>query len=228
MNLTARPLVVAHRAGNHLHLLKAAEEAGADYVEADIWSYQGALEVRHLKTMGPVPLLWDRWKLVPKGRPRLRIEALLAAAAPSTRLMLDLKGREPLLPAAIAETMAALAPGRPYAVCSQNWEMLEEFRHYEDVQVFHSIGNQTQLEVAWPLLRWHDRHAVSIHARLLSRSAVSALKEKALLVVTWPINTAEAKERVLGWGVDGFTTDSLPLLRETVAARLSAPAGLAR
>jgi glycerophosphoryl diester phosphodiesterase len=225
VNGFARPLVVAHRAGNHLHLLKEAENAGADFVEADIWWYGGALEVRHLKTMGPVPLLWDRWKLVPRSWPRLRLEQLLAAAAPGTRLMMDLKGRHPLLTTALAETMAHLAPGRPFAVCSQNWAMLEEFRRHEDAQVFHSIGNQRQLEVAWPRLRWHDEHAVSIHARLLNASVVEALREKASLVITWPINTAAARERVLGWGVDGFTTDSIALLRETVAARPGTPAG---
>jgi glycerophosphoryl diester phosphodiesterase len=108
-----RPLVIAHRAGNDIPLLRLAEESGADLVEADIWWYRGALEARHLKTMGPVPLLWDRWKLTGRWRPRLKLPELARATAPGTHLFLDLKGRHPLLPELVVEAMADAAPGRP-------------------------------------------------------------------------------------------------------------------
>jgi glycerophosphoryl diester phosphodiesterase len=42
-------LVVAHRAGNDLARLRAALDAGADLVEADIHAFRGRLEVRHHK-----------------------------------------------------------------------------------------------------------------------------------------------------------------------------------
>lgn len=215
-----RPLVIAHRAGNELGLLRAAEDAGTDLVEADVWWYRGALEVRHSKTMGPVPLLWDRWTLRGRWQPRLRLPELVAATAPGTHLFLDLKGRHPLLPGLVVEAMAELAPGRPYSVCSRNWDLLEEFRHYPAVAVYHSVGTTDELATVWPRLTWHDQHAISIHARLLDQGVVRALKEKASRVVTWPINTAAARDRVVGLGIDGIITDSLALARETIATRL--------
>lgn len=217
----ARPIAIAHRAGNEITALKAAEAAGADLVEADVWFYRGAIEVRHLKTMGPVPLLWDRWKLVPASVPRLYLPELLRAAAPATELLFDLKGVDPLLPEVLMETVDDISPGRPFTVCSQSWDLLESFRDYPAIRVAHSVGNRRQLRQVWSRLTWHSHHMISIHFRLLSAAAVRALHEKASTVVTWPINTRERLDLVLGWGVDGFTTDSLELLREFVASQPS-------
>jgi hypothetical protein len=63
------------------------------FVEADLHLYAGRLEIRHLKTLGPLPILWDRWSLAPPWAPRLLLDRLLGAMAPGTHLMLDLKGR---------------------------------------------------------------------------------------------------------------------------------------
>ncbi|MBI5947683.1 MAG: glycerophosphodiester phosphodiesterase [Chloroflexi bacterium] len=215
--------VVAHRAGNSIAELNTAEAAGADIVEADVWARHGALEVRHLKTMGPIPILWDRWKLSPGWTRRLSLAEIVRAARPATELLLDLKGTDPLLPAMVVETMEKEAPGRPYAVCSRNWDLLEEFRHYPAVRALHSVGSPAQLRTVWGRLTWHDNHAISIHRRLLSAAAVAALKEKASAVVTWPINTVGHLEEVAGWGVDGVTTDSLALLRAVHAFRTAPP-----
>ena len=57
------PFLVAHRAGNDLALLRRAEERGITHVEADLHLFRGRLEVRHLKTVGPLPILWDQWTL---------------------------------------------------------------------------------------------------------------------------------------------------------------------
>ena len=89
------PFVVAHRAGNDLGILRRAEALAPRLVEADLHLRRGRVEVRHLKTLGPLPLLWDRWRLAPGWRPRLELPALLEAAAPGTELMLDLKGHDP-------------------------------------------------------------------------------------------------------------------------------------
>ena len=208
-----RLLLIAHRAGNELPTLRAAEEAGADLIEADVWSYRGAVEVRHLKTMGPVPLLWDRWKLAAGWTPRLTLPDVVRASVPATVLLLDLKGSDPLLPQMVAEAMAKAAPGRRYAVCSRNWDLLHEFRDHPDVSVFHSIGSRRQLAAAWPRLQRQDRHGVSIHRRLLSPLVVEALKEKAVAVIAWPVNDIQALGAVVACGIDGITTDSIDLLR---------------
>lgn len=212
-------LLIAHRAGNEITALRRAEEVGADLVEADLWRYRGALEVRHTKTMGPVPLLWDRWKLEPAWRPRLGIQDLLAAAARETRFMFDLKGADPLLPAALAHAMEELAPGRAYWVCSQSWELLEAFRRQPDVRVAHSVGNRSQLQRVWDRLNWGTDHAISIHMRLLTPAVVRSLHEKASTIFTWPVNTRAAYEAVRELGVDGITSDNIELLAELAAER---------
>ena len=60
-----QPLIVAHRAGNHLDKLAEAFALGVDYAETDVWLHRGRLEVRHEKTLGPLPLLYDRGRLFP-------------------------------------------------------------------------------------------------------------------------------------------------------------------
>ena len=78
------PFLVAHRAGNRLVDLWAAEHLRSALVEADVRLYRGRLEVRHLKTAGPLPVLWDRWQLVAPWRPRLQLYELLAATSDET------------------------------------------------------------------------------------------------------------------------------------------------
>src|SRR5262249_17310145 len=86
------PIAIAHRAGNSLDELRRAHATGGDLIEADVWMYHGRLEVRHLKTIGPLPVLWDRWELARGWTPRMNLASLLAALDPGAELMLDLKG----------------------------------------------------------------------------------------------------------------------------------------
>src|SRR4051812_45642760 len=101
------PFIVAHRAGNDLDLLRRAESVRPRLIEADVHLFRGRLEVRHLKTLGPLPVLWDRWYLAPPGTPRLELHQVLAAAGPETALMLDLKGG-----ARLARRVAGALEGR--------------------------------------------------------------------------------------------------------------------
>ena len=224
MTVPGRPIIIAHRACNELSSLAVAEAAGADLVEADIWRYRGRLEVRHLKTMGPVPLLWDRWKLVPAWSPRLDFATLLRAAAPATRFMFDLKGSDALLPREIIETLASVSPGREYWVCARTWRLLEPFCHEAGVQVVHSVGTMRELRTFLARFSWHENRAVSIHRKLLNPATVEALKERAPIVITWPVNTRDVFDAIRLLGVDGVTSDSLPLIRKLIAERAAPPA----
>ena len=78
-----RPFVVAHRAGNDLGTLRRAEALAIPLVEADVHLRRGRIEVRHLKTLGPLPVLWDRWRLAPAGRRGCPSTALLAPPRPA-------------------------------------------------------------------------------------------------------------------------------------------------
>ncbi len=100
-----QPLIVAHRAGNHLDKLAEAFALGVDYAETDVWLHRGRLEVRHEKTLGPLPLLYDRGRLFPGWKPRLLLRDVLQAALGQGKLFLDLKGAEPALPGAVASAI---------------------------------------------------------------------------------------------------------------------------
>lgn len=214
-----RPFAVAHRFGNTAALLRAAESAGADLVEADLWLYRGRLEVRHSKTAGPIPVLWDRWSLESGRKPRFTLDQLLAGMEQDTRLFIDLKRGTPGLAAALVTAYRAARGDDPLLVCSQDWRLLDEFRAWEQVTVVHSIGGLRQLDRVWSRLERDDHDAVSIHYRLLSAEIVDALKERVSTVLTWPVNTEERLNQVLDWGVDGFTSDNLALIQRFVEER---------
>lgn len=207
-----RPLVIAHRAGNDLTELRRAEAAGADVVEADIWLFRNQLEVRHTKTMGPIPLLWDRWSLHSARAPRMLLHDLLQAARPDTLLMLDLKGRDPEVSRRIIAELREHAPDRPVLVCSQNWNLLAPFRFHEQAIIVHSIGNSWQLRNAWEHLASDTCDALSIQYQLLDDERVALLRERVPLIFTWAINSSDRYQQVTDWGLDGAITDDLAII----------------
>ncbi len=109
-------------------------------VEADLHLYAGRIEVRHLKTLGPVPVLWDRWTLAAPWAPRLRLDRVLAAMRPGTELMLDLKGRDPRLPALVAAALGEHATGARVMVCARHWPLLDLLPRVPVVRPVHSVG----------------------------------------------------------------------------------------
>lgn len=205
------PFFVAHRAGNDLAQLRAAEDVGLDLVEADIRLFRGRLEVRHLKTLGPIPVLWDRWRLANPFAPCLRLDELLAATGPRTELMLDLKGRNPRL---AGDVLAALQPflgASRLIVCARGWALLEPFEGLPGVRTVHSAGNARQLRALLRLGRGRRLQGISVHERLLDPDTVAELRGVADLVLTWPANAAGRARELVAMGVDGLITDRLEL-----------------
>lgn len=214
-----KPLAIAHRAGNDPDLLRRAVGAGVDLVELDVWRCRGRLEVRHEKTLGPVPVLWDRRpaRLRPGWRPRLLLDDLAAhlGGLPATvEPLLDLKGRDAALPGEVLATMAELFPGRRYTVCSQSWPLLAGFRGRPGVRVVHSVGSERMLR---DLFAGGGADAVSIDQRLLTPARVERLRSTADLVMTWTVNSSERLRTLAGWGVTGVISDDLDLLRALAA-----------
>ena len=213
-----RPIVVAHRAGNSLDQIRAAEHAGADLVEADVWLYRGRLEVRHTKTVRAIPVLWDRWSIQHGLGPRLTLDAMLAALRPTTGILLDLKGNDRRLPGTVLGALRAHPRPGAMAVCSQNWKLLPAFAAEPDITVIHSIGGFRRLRRVLaggaPQMQ-----AISVHERFLHAEMVQALKTIAPLVITWPVNDPSRLETLLAQGVDGVICDDLTLAREAVATR---------
>ena len=196
--------VVAHRAGNSLARLEDAERLGVALIEADIRLWRGRLEVRHLKTVGPLPILWDKWLLANPFAPRLQLRDLLGAARRETQLLLDLKGRNTRLAELVRD---ALPRDRHVAVCARSRALLEPFADLEHVRRFQSVGSRRQLRT---LLRAADGVAldgVSIHERLLDERVVEALRDRAALVISWPVNSLERARELARLGIQGLISD---------------------
>lgn len=208
------PITIAHRAGNSVVQAKAAEASGTDVVEADVWLHRGRLEVRHAKTLGGVPVRWDRWWIDLRPSPCLDLAGLLQSISPDTLVMLDLKGRNPGLPARVLEESRRVRPEVGILACSQNWGMLARLRDEPDVALVYSIGNRRQLARSWRMLEQEGVDAVSIHTRLLNPKTVRQLRERVPVIITWPINTRPAYDRVRQLGVDGLISDSPAMLEE--------------
>ena len=203
--------VVAHRAGNDLARLHEAEQLGVALVEADVRLWRGRLEVRHLKTAGPLPILWDRWRLANPFAPRLELRNLLAGASPETELLLDLKGRNPRL----AELVLEALPGdRGITICARNRRLLAPFAGRDDVRLFQSVGSRRQLR---SFLRRVDALAldgVSIHERLLDKRVVEELRRRSAIVMSWPVNTLQRAHELALLGVQGMISDRPSALLE--------------
>ena len=198
--------IVAHRAGNDVERLRRAEQAGVGLVEADVRLFRGRLEVRHLKTVGPVPLLWDTWTVAPPWTPRLLLGDLLATAAPETELMLDLKGRDPRLAPAVARALRE-QPRASVTVCSRSWRLLEPLRDEPAVRVVHSVGSERQLAALLRRIGGTGLQGVSIHKKLLDPAITARLRARTELVMAWPVLDLEEGRRLAALGVTGVISD---------------------
>lgn len=170
--------------------------------------------MRHLKTLGPIPILWDRWQLANPFAPRLRLDELLAATGSRTELMLDLKGRNPRLAADVLTALRPALGSRRLIVCARAWALLEPFEGLPGIRTIHSAGNDRQLRALVRLGRGRRLQGISVHERLLSPGTVAELKSVADLVMTWPANAADRARDLVAMGVDGLITDRLDLARE--------------
>ena len=199
---------IAHRAGNDLSLLRKAEELGIELVEADVRLWRRRLEVRHRKTLGPIPILWDRCEVANPLAPRLSLGELLDAASSRTELLLDLKGSNPRLSNLV---LAELERDRRVTVCARSWRLLEPFADRENVTVVYSVG--TRRELARLRRRVGDRRldGVSIHERLVDASNATQLRQLSAVLMSWPVNTVQRARELAALGVDGMITDNLEL-----------------
>jgi glycerophosphoryl diester phosphodiesterase len=206
--MTGHLLTVAHRAGNDPRVLRAALDAGADLVEADVHAFRGRLEIRHRKSLGPW-WLWDRWELVRRRHVNPPVLSdLVTALDGDERLLLDLKSVHPLLARRVVQ---AFTSGAGYAVCGQHWWMFRAFP--PSVRVVRSAGSRRGLR----RLRARLRHGppvygVSVHRRLLTPEVVAELRQSAQLVLTWPVDTPDALADAHRLGVGGVIGKDLGVL----------------
>jgi glycerophosphoryl diester phosphodiesterase len=208
-------LAVAHRAGNSLAGLHAANELGADVIECDVHEYRGRLEVRHLKTAGPLPFLWDRWELASASAPRLGLAELLEAGRHGTTLMLDIKGPRVRAARSVAALLHEVGYDQDVLVCGRNWSSVDVLAERIGVRPVLSARNKAELGRLERRLGDGDRpDGVSVHRSLLDRDTVQRLRRGAELVMSWPINDLAWLDRIVDVGVTGVISDSPAVLVE--------------
>jgi len=211
-------LAVAHRRGNSLEGLREALEAGVDLVEADVHAYRGRLEVRHLRSMGGLPWLWDATGVVHRARhEHVELADLVRALGDDHRLMIDLKGVHPRLAPSVARLLREATPDRGLTVCTKSWWMLDAF----DVPVRRVLSAATRRGVSRLRARVARApvHGVSVRRSLLSPSLVEELHRGTDLVMTWPVDTPEALADARRLGVDAVISKEMDVLRQVVADR---------
>jgi hypothetical protein len=211
------PFVVAHRAGNCLDRLRDAERLRVALVEADVRLFRGRPEVRHLKTIGPVPLYWDRWELASPFRRPLVLSELLRASTGTHELLLDLKGSRMRLADIVRGELAPYLPERRFAVCARSWRLLEPFEGLP-VRRFASVGSRRQLRALLERFADAGLDGVSVHERLLDARVVAELRSVAGLVLTWPVNVPARARELLRLGVDGLISDDARVITPVAAA----------
>ena len=187
-------------------------------IEADVHLHRGRLEVRHLKTLGPLPVLWDRWYLASPRTPRLELAALLDGVGPDTTLMLDLKGRDPRLSRRVARRARAAPPTGPVTVCSRSWRLLEPFLGDPARACRALVGSRRQLRAL------RRRFAGRRLGRDLDPSAParrgdggrSARARRADRVVAGG-HASRRRGGSAAWGVDGVITERFEALAPALA-----------
>jgi glycerophosphoryl diester phosphodiesterase len=211
-------LAIAHRAGNSLSGLHAANELGVDVIECDVHHHRGRLEVRHLKTAGPLPFLWDRWELASASAPRLGLAELLEADRRGTTFMLDLKGRSASAARSVAHILHERDHHAPVLVCGRYWPSVEAVAELPDVRPVLSARNRAELvRLHRRLQNGHEVHGVSVHRDLLDRDTVARLARRVRIVMTWPINDVASLDAMLDIGANGIISDEPAVLAELLA-----------
>ena len=211
-------LAIAHRSGNTLDGLRAALDAGVDLVEADVHAYRGRLEVRHLKSMGGLPYLWDRGVLMHRrAYERVELAELISALGGDARLMIDLKGVHPRLAPKVAQLLREASPGRSLTVCTKAWWMLDAFD--VPVQRVLSAASRRGLRRLQARVDAAPVHGVSVRLSLLTPEVVADLHRGTDLVMAWPVDTPEALAQARLVGADAVISKDLALLRGVLADR---------
>jgi glycerophosphoryl diester phosphodiesterase len=200
--------VIAHRAGNDIGSIHVAHGMGAHVIEADVHLFRGQLEARHARTVGPLPILVDRWLIRGPRHPRTRLEDVFAAMPQDAVLMLDLKGRSHQLVDAVQPLLERTrAMERSVIVCARHWPLLESLQGAPYVHPVHSVGRASQLQRLLRLRHAEGSLGVSIHERLLTPHAIAQLRRRAQLVMSWPVNSVERARELLDAGIHGLISD---------------------
>ena len=193
--------------------MQRAIEAGADLIETDIWLHNGRLELRHKQTLGPIPILWEKWSIEPGWKPRYLLRDLLHDVPEDVLIFLDFKGNEMGLGPAVLEELARTAPDRVIATCGRNYPQLQVIDDAPNIITFYSVGDDEEWPIARELIRTSSTPALSIREDLATPERIHWMNELGGPVVCWGVDDPDRARELRGLGVDGFTTDNGDLIR---------------
>ena len=208
------PFASAHRAGNSRQAAIRAIEAGADLIETDIWLHKGRLELRHKRTLGPIPILWEKWAIEPGWKPRYLLRDLLRDVPDDVLIFLDFKGDDQAMGPAVLEEMRRFAPDRVVATCGRNYPQLEAIDDDPNIITFYSVGEEEEWPVAQEFIRRSTTPALSLAAELATQERIDWISKLGGPVVCWGVTNPQEMKRLRAMGVDGFTTDSRDVIQD--------------
>lgn len=213
------PALISHGAGNSAAEVGHSLDAGADFVEIDIWFRKGRFEARHERRLGMVPLLFEKWYLAFARARGHSLTNLVAALAGETGVFLDIKSSAEATPGELARIFAEAPAGLPVAASSQQWQALRDLHDVmPSVPLFYSIDVVAQLDLFLSVMRRDWRPSgVSCRWSLLSPSIVDRLHGRGLLVVAWTVDDPKEAATLAEWGVDGITTHRVGEFRSLLA-----------
>ncbi len=210
MTVVAAPIIVAHRAGNRPDTATLAATR-ADVVELDVHVFRGRVEVRHEKVLRPTARLWEKWYLLPVGVKVPDIEEILAAVAPDTPLMLDLKC---FTRAAARRIRASVPDTHPLIVSSRAWWVLPIFADRPRTSLLRSCGNRLQLWLVDRLPGLGPSVGVTVHERRLDQAEITRLRAGTGLLYTWGVTSRNRGDELVQAGVAGLIVDDLEPWRD--------------
>lgn len=215
---------IAHRAGNNLHDLEEALDAGIDAIECDFWHARGRLALRHERKLPGLPVIFDKWYFR-FGVGELSLRRLLREINFRAELFLDIKSHTPRAADAVLELYHDNASMMPHTlVCSRQWKLLDRIAAARTrMELFYSIGSRREIDsLIRGLSRMQRPAGTSIKHTLLSADVVARLHAEGLQVYAWTVNTRHRAEELLAWGVDGLISDDLEILHLGEETRIEA------
>ena len=200
---------IAHRAGNDIEKLRAAEPV-ADVIEVDVHlGERGRVEVRHAKKLLFTRRLWERWYVLPEDVEVPGLIEIMSAGNSDTHFWLDLKGFTPRLSRRVR---AVIGERHRLTVSTKPWWLLVPFAGDDGVRIIRSAGNKFELALLlWLPSRLQADGAV-VHYRLLSDTVFERLSKKGL-VFCWAATDATHVDRLITLGATGVILDDLSLVR---------------
>lgn len=209
-------LAIAHRTPATRPRCAALWAAGATVFEIDVQAIGDELVVSHYLPVSPALPRLRRDRLSFTWRRRGRLELALAEAVEAlpaeAEILLDLKADNGPRAAELVDRVIAGGPdpARCYA-SSKGWDTLPALAA-AGIRTWRTIGDAAALQSVLAMAAVPD-HAVTVRHRLLTPETLAALRERVPRVMTWTVNDPGRAAALIGYGVDGITTDSVEVLR---------------